>query len=41
MDRQIEKGCAWIATGIAVSIAIYITKSYEPLWAFCIPAFFL
>lgn len=28
---------AWLSTGIAVSIAIYITKSASPLWAMLIP----
>jgi len=30
---------AWLSTGLAVSIAIYITKSATPLWAMLIPTF--
>lgn len=29
---------AWISTGLAVSIGIYITKDVAPLWAMLIPA---
>lgn len=35
----IAYGCAWIATGITVSIAVYITKSASPVWAMLIPSF--
>lgn len=31
-------GLAWLSTGIAVSVAIWITKSATPLWAMLIPA---
>ena len=30
-------GMAWLATGIAVSIGIFTTKSASPLWAMLIP----
>jgi hypothetical protein len=29
---------AWLATGVAVIFAVYITKSAAPLWAFVLPA---
>lgn len=29
---------AWLSTGIATGIAVYVTKSAVPLWAFLIPA---
>jgi hypothetical protein len=29
---------AWIATALAVSVGIYITKSANPLWTLLIPA---
>jgi hypothetical protein len=29
---------AWVATAVAVSMAIYITRSASPLWAMLIPA---
>lgn len=29
---------AWIATAVAVSVGVYITKSASPLWALLIPA---
>lgn len=32
-------GIAWIMVGIAVGIAIYISKSCTPLWAMLIPTF--
>lgn len=35
----IAYGVAWLSTGAAVSIAIWITKSAAPLWAMLIPAF--
>jgi hypothetical protein len=30
---------AWIASGVAVSVAILVTKDATPLWALLIPAF--
>jgi len=27
----------WVSTGIAVSVAIYVTKSASPLWGLFIP----
>jgi hypothetical protein len=30
-------GLAWLSTGIAVSVAIWVTKSATPLWAMLIP----
>lgn len=34
-----KKAAAWIVTGVAVSIAICVTKSAGPLWAFLFPLF--
>jgi hypothetical protein len=28
----------WISTAIAISVAIFVTKSASPLWALLIPA---
>jgi hypothetical protein len=33
----ISYSIAWLATGIAVLMAVYITKSAKPLWAMLIP----
>ncbi|EKS4345034.1 hypothetical protein QB607_003037 [Clostridium botulinum] len=33
----IAYGVIWLATGMAVSTAIFITKSASPLWAMLIP----
>lgn len=30
---------AWIATGVAVCFAVYITKDASCLWAFLLPSF--
>lgn len=38
MKNNIAKACAWIATGIAVSIGIIITKDPTCLLAFIIVA---
>ncbi|HCL4447103.1 TPA: hypothetical protein N2D16_002708 [Clostridium botulinum] len=35
----IAYGMMWLATSIAVSAAIFITKSATPLWAMFIPSF--
>ena len=35
----IAYACAWIATSIAVSVGIIISKSVYPLWAMFIPLF--
>ena len=35
----IAYACAWIATSIAVSVGIIISKSVYPLWAMFIPTF--
>lgn len=35
----ITYGIIWLVTGIAVSAAIFITKSASPLWAMLIPCF--
>jgi hypothetical protein len=29
--------CAWIATGVAVAVGVYITKNPNCLWALLIP----
>lgn len=29
----------WFSTGVAVSLAIWVTKSASPLWGMLIPAF--
>lgn len=30
-------GMIWVATAIAISVGIYVTKSAMPLWAFIFP----
>lgn len=30
-------GLAWLSTGIAVAVAVWVTKSAMPLWALLIP----
>ena len=30
---------AWIASGLAISVAVIVTKDASPLWALLIPAF--
>lgn len=35
----IAYGLAWLSTGIAVSIAVWVTKNPACLWAFLIPSF--
>ncbi|WP_160196583.1 hypothetical protein [Senegalia massiliensis] len=39
MKRNAVSAIAWIFTGIAVTTAIYITKSATPLLAMFIPTF--
>ncbi len=38
MKKNTIYAIAWISTGIAVSVAIYITKGATPLLAMLIPA---
>jgi len=33
----IAYGLAWLATGLAISVAIYFTHSITPLWFFLMP----
>ncbi|GAA0083356.1 hypothetical protein [Clostridium sp. CTA-6] len=35
----IAYGMMWLATSIAVSTAIFVTRSATPLWAMFIPSF--
>ena len=41
MKKNTVYAIAWLATGIAVSVAIYFTKSATPLLAMLIPAFIM
>ena len=41
MKRNAVYAIAWLSTGIAVSVAIYITKSATPLLAMLIPTFIM
>ena len=41
MNKSIVYAIAWLSTGIAVSVAIYVTKSAMPLFAMTIPAFIM
>lgn len=37
---NINRAAKWIATSVAICVAVYITKSANCLWAFLIPAMF-
>lgn len=39
MKPFIAYAVIWIATALAVSVAIWVTKSASPLWAMFIPLF--
>ncbi|MGK0468957.1 MAG: hypothetical protein ACJAX4_004306 [Clostridium sp.] len=39
MNKNIVYSSAWLSTGIAVSVAIYVTKSAIPLFAMFIPLY--
>lgn len=39
MNKNIVYASAWLSTAIAVSVAIYITKSSSALWGMLIPFF--
>ena len=41
MNKTIVYAFAWVSTAIAVSVAVYITKSGMPLLAMTIPAFIM
>lgn len=41
MKKTIVYSIAWLSTGIAVSIAVYVTKSATPLFAMLIPTFIM
>lgn len=41
MKRSLVYAIAWLSTGVAVSIAIYVTKSATPLLAMLIPTFIM
>lgn len=41
MKRNIVYAIAWLSTGVAVSIAIYVTQSAMPLLAMLIPTFIM
>lgn len=41
MKKTIVYAIAWLSTGVAVSIAIYVTKSATPLLAMLIPTFIM
>lgn len=41
MDCRTFKAIVWIATAVAISVAVFVTKSGNPLFAFLIPAWFL
>ncbi|WP_346940526.1 hypothetical protein [uncultured Clostridium sp.] len=41
MKKNIVYVIAWLSTGVAVSIAIYVTKSASPLLAMLIPTFIM
>jgi hypothetical protein len=41
MRRNAVYAIAWLSTGIAVSVAIYITNSTTPLLAMLIPTFIM
>jgi len=41
MNKTIVYAFAWISTAVAVSVAVYITKSAKPLFAMIIPAFIM
>lgn len=41
MNRNVVYAIAWPATGTAVSVAVYITKSAAPLLAMLIPTFIM
>lgn len=41
MNKTIVYAFAWISTAVAVSVAVYITKSAMPLFAMTIPAFIM
>ncbi|MBS5883877.1 hypothetical protein [Clostridium sp.] len=41
MKRNIVYAIAWLSTGVAVSIAIYVTKSATPILAMLIPTFIM
>ena len=41
MKKTIVYAIAWLSTGVAVSIAIYVTKSAAPLLAMLIPTFIM
>jgi hypothetical protein len=38
MKMTTAYGLVWISIGLAVSVAVFVTKSASPLWAFLIPA---
>ena len=39
MNKNIVYASAWVATGIAVSVAIYVTKNSSLLWGMLLPFF--
>ncbi|WP_289290913.1 hypothetical protein [Sporofaciens musculi] len=40
MNDKNARTAAWIATGIAVAVGVYVTKSAWCMWALLIPAMF-
>ena len=38
MDDKKARAAAWIATGIAVAVGVYVTKSAWCMWALLLPA---